>query len=85
MQLLSSFFDRYKNLTLPDESVRKELQRVVKELLDIDLDLKDISVRHFDILVKGGGMTKAALMINREKILDKMREKCGDKTPKSIK
>ncbi|MEI6494735.1 MAG: hypothetical protein WCO03_01600 [bacterium] len=85
MDLISSFFERYKNLALPDESVRKELQKVVKEMLDIDLELKDISVKYFDVVVKAGGMTKAAIMINREKILDKMRAKCGDKTPRNIK
>jgi hypothetical protein len=85
MQLLSSFFDRYKHFTLPDESVRKELQKILKEMLNIELELKDIRVRHFDVIVKASGVIKAEIMIHREKILERMREKFGNKTPRNIK
>jgi hypothetical protein len=79
------FLEKYKKLTPPDDSVRTEFARVVKKILDIELDKKDISVRNGTLYVKAQPALKSELFMRRKQITDEMRVLLEKKTPNDIR
>lgn len=72
---LSSFFRRFKTVTIPDESVRKAFSDIVREKTGIEISIEYITVRNGEILVKTNPAIKNELFIKKQEILEAVKEK----------
>ena len=81
---ITSFFDRFKKITLPDESVRKTASEVLKEVIGVDIDISCISVEGSVLRIKNNSFIKSEIFLHKEKILQSLKEKLGDQAPKNI-
>lgn len=79
-----SFFDRFKKITLPNESVRRTTSEVLKEVLGVNVDISQISVERRDLKIKSNSFIKSEIFLHKEQILQSLKEKLGEQAPKNI-
>jgi hypothetical protein len=85
MQKLEFLLDRYRHITVPDDTVRTEFVRVVKNILDVEIDKGDVSVRKGVLYVKACPALKSELFMRQNKIMDEMKVLLEKKTPECIR
>ena len=81
---VTSFLDRFKKITLPDESVRKTTSVVLKEVVGVNVDISQISVERESLRIKNNSLIKSEIFLHKEQILQSLKEKLGDHAPKNI-
>lgn len=72
---LGGFFDRFKNIKPPDETVRKAVVDFVQEEFGKDIEIKKISVRNSCIYTQCSPGLKNALFLNKQKLIRYIQEK----------
>ena len=81
---VTSFFDRFKKITLPDETVRKTTAVVLKEVVGVNVDISQISMERGNLRIKNNALVKSEIFLHKEQILQSLKEKLGDQAPKNI-
>ena len=81
---ITSFFNRFKKITLPDESVRKTTATVLKEVVGVNVDISQVSVERGNLRIKSNSLIKSEIFLHKEQILQSLKEKLGDQAPKNI-
>lgn len=81
---IASFFDRFKKITLPDESVRRTTTEVLKKVIGVNVDISQISVERENLRIKDNSLIKSEIFLHKEQILQILKEKLGDQAPKNI-
>jgi hypothetical protein len=74
MQNINSYLDKFKNLAVPNESIRKDVAGIIKNEIGIDLEIKDISIKNMVAYIKGGSAVKSEIFLRKKKILEKIKE-----------
>lgn len=82
---VNDFLNKFKNLTPPDNEVREKSIEIIKNEIGVDIDKKNISIKNNSIFIKTKPIIKNEIFINKEKILQKLKNEFGDKTPKNIR
>jgi hypothetical protein len=85
LEKLNSFLERFKKITPPDSSVRKEVSKVIKEI-GLDVSIEDISIdRNGVVFVKKEGHIKNKIFIKKEEIKKRANEALGKELIKDIR
>ena len=71
---VDKFLERFQNMALPNEAIRKGLLGIIKDETGINVDFKDISVRNNVAYIKCGSVTKSEIFLNKKNILTKLEE-----------
>ena len=76
---------RYQHITLPDEVVRREAQSIIKELTNIDLDIKHLKIVRGELVVEAPAVVRSVIYIKQHKITQALNERLGKKAPKKVR
>lgn len=85
MFVLKDLLSRYRGITLPDELVRREAVTVIKDLTGLDLTIKQVQVKNYDLVIAVPAIVKSAIYVKREKIIAALTAKLGQKAPRKVK
>jgi hypothetical protein len=81
---ISLLLDRFKNLRIPNESLRKEVQIVLKNIFDEEVGLDDIKIVKGTVHLNIDGPLRSEVLLRKEEILKDLENSLGEKTPKNI-
>ncbi|MEK7070708.1 MAG: hypothetical protein AAB966_02785 [Patescibacteria group bacterium] len=84
MEKITGFLDRISKIQPPDFAVRNSMTEIIKEVLDEDVSIKDISVRNQIVHINGNSSFRNTLVLNKDKILKKLQEKLPGEFVKDI-
>jgi len=82
---IKAFLERFKGITIPNESVRKFVAKIVKEKIDIEIDIKNIEYKNRVVSVNEHSAIKNEIFLNKKEILRSLRDEFGKDSPKDIK
>jgi len=75
---------RMRGVRVIDAATRTAVKKAVLDHTNIELPLTAIKVRGASVFIQASSAEKAEVFMYREKILEDVREKLGDKAPKEI-
>lgn len=75
---ISDLLKKFKNITAPDIIIRNYIVDIVKEIINIKLDKKNIFVKNGIVYIKTKPIYKNEIFINKKKIINLLKEKVGD-------
>lgn len=81
---ISLLLDRFKNLKIPNESLRKEVQTVLKNRFKEEVDLDDIKIVKGTVRLNVDGPLRSEVLLRKEEILRDLETSLGKETPKNI-
>jgi hypothetical protein len=84
MKSFSEYLGKFKNLTPPDGIIRETIREVVKENTNIDIPIKNITIRNNTIYIKNESLLPSLLLLKKEKILFKLKEILENKAPTDL-
>ena len=70
---IEKYLERFKNITLPDEAVRKAVVGAILAEMNINIEFKDVSIKNHVAYVKGDPTTRSELFLNKKRILSKLK------------
>jgi len=84
---IEKFLEKIKNITPPEIFGRVYVKNGVKNYTGIDLDIKKIkiSTKEGCVYIKTTPAEKNIIFLNKEKIINFLKEKMGEKSPKEIR
>lgn len=85
MQGISIFLEKFKNLTIPDETVRKAFVEAFKVETGTDVPLSDTRVKNGVLYVELSPGAKSEMIIKKRAILARIYEVCDPKKLGDIK
>ena len=85
MENINRYLEKFQQLTLPNEKIRKTISGVIEEELQTQIDFKDILVSNKIAYIKGGSNLKSEIFQKKEKILGKIEQYSGKKQIIDIK
>ena len=77
------FLDRFRNLTPPDQFIKKECISVIKNRLNVEIKKEDISIKNNIIYINTSSTIKSELFIKKEDLLKELSE-CISKYNRNI-
>lgn len=83
---ISSFLEKFKNITPPDKFVKDEFIGVVKDVIGIDIKKENIAVRGGKIFLSIDPIVKNEIFLRKRDMLETLKErlKVYKKTIKSL-
>ncbi len=75
---------KFKDLRPVDDVLKEALQYVIKQLLGVLIDKKNITVQKWTVYFKVPAALKSEIFIHREKILEKLEQELGRKGIKQV-
>lgn len=82
MKNISSFLERFKKITIPDESIRL----LVVKILNKEVNLEDVSVKNGIIYIKTPDASlKSDIFLKKQQIIDEINKYLGKITIKDIR
>lgn len=85
LEKLNSFLERFKKITPPDSSVRKEVSKTIKEI-GLDVSIENISIdRNGVVFIKTDGYIKSKIFIKKEEIKKRANKTLGKDLIKDIR
>ena len=83
MKGIRLFLDRFRNLTPPDQFIKKECISVIKNRLNVEIKKEDISIKNNIIYINTSSTIKSELFIKKEDLLKELSE-CISKYNRNI-
>ena len=75
MKNIGRFFDKFRNRAVKEIYIRDSIVKIIKDILNIDIDIKDINISLGILKIKLSSTEKSEIFIKKEQILKKIREK----------
>ena len=72
---LNSFFSRFKHITPPDETVRKNVCEFILQEIGIHISFKDVSIKNKIIYINTKPIIKNEVFIRKKELLLFIQEK----------
>lgn len=86
MNNLSAFLEKFKKFTPPDDTIRTEFIRLVKEEAGLELKKEDVTLKNGTLqIVAHDSATKSHLFMYKKTLLAAMREVFKEKAPTDIR
>lgn len=75
MEQISFYLEKFKNLKLKDEDLKKRIRKIVLEESGVELEKKDVVVlKNGSVKIYKTGSEKAAIFLSKNKIEDKINK-----------
>ena len=71
---IASYLDKFKNIGLGERLLKEAIRSSVKEVLNFDLEVKNILVKNGEVILKVSPAIKNAIFIKKDSILKRMAE-----------
>lgn len=86
MELIKQFLQRFSNLTLPDDTLKRFFIDLVKQDFNLTLTRDQITVKNKVLIVKNtSSVLKSELFLRKQKIVDRLKEGLGPLAPEDIR
>ncbi len=79
MKNISELLQRFKNLKVPNESIRKEFQRIIKERYGFEIDFEAIKYQSSKIFFQAPSVIKQEVQLDKKEIIDTLYKKLNIK------
>lgn len=80
---INKILEKY-TINSPDRTVRKEVSRVLKDAIGVDVFFKDVSYRKGRIFVDTSPLNRSQILIHKEKILKELKIRLEKQSIKDI-
>lgn len=84
MKNLGDLLSKYKKLVSTDRKIGEAVAAAVAEVCGLEIDRKQLQIKDWTVFVKASSAVKAEIFLNRQKILDKVKDRLGSEAPKMI-
>ena len=81
---IKPLLDRFKNITPPNDFIRGVTSDVIKKKTGILIKKENIYVRDNMLYIQAKPLIKNEIFLYREKIIEELVEKLGDKSPNGL-
>jgi uncharacterized membrane protein len=85
MDPISSLLKKFTSITPPDESVRKEVVRILESDYNISLDIGDVRVQSGVVYLEVSPLIKTEVVMRKEELLSLLQKSLGDSAPRDIR
>ena len=85
MDSISSLLKKFTSITPPDESVRKEVVRILESDYTISLDIGDVKMQKGIVYIETSPLVKTEIMMRKETILSTLKKTLHDSAPRDIR
>jgi hypothetical protein len=85
MDSISSLLKKFTSITPPDESVRKEVVRILESQYRISLDMKDVRVQKGVVYLETSPLIKTEVVMRKEELLSLLQKSLGNSAPRDIR
>ncbi len=85
MQKLGELLFRFAHLAIPEETVRKETQKVIEELTGEHVPIADIALVRGALRVHATPILRQKIFLKQKVLLQKLSETLNKKTPHAIR
>ena len=76
--IVGSFLEKFSNLKLTKSFYGDEVSEIIKDVLSVEIDSKDISYKNGVILIKTkNSAIKNEIFMNKDKVLENFSKKIG--------
>lgn len=84
-QKISSFLDKFKNLAVSRDEIKKEVVEVILKTTNITIPQDHITIDRENIFIESTPAVKATIFTKKEIILSELKKNLGKKAPLSIR
>lgn len=74
MLKINNYLEKFKNISVPSEGVRKDVSQAIKDEIGLELEVKNISIKNMVIYVKCDSSAKSEIFLRKNKILDRLKK-----------
>ena len=85
MELLKHFLNRFSNLTLPDNSLKRIFIEILATDYKIEIKRDWLNVKQKVLIINTSPIIKSEIFMNKHKILTKLNNLLGSKAPHDIR
>lgn len=85
MELVKFFLQKFSNLTLPDDTLKRLFIDIVVKTCGIELDRSQIVFRRGELLVTTSPIVKSELFLRKNQIMKQLEIELSVKAPKNIR
>jgi hypothetical protein len=82
---IGPLFDRFKNLQLPDETLRRLASEIITRECGVTIPIEKISIQNGVLSVDANPRVRSEVFMRRDAILDQLRAVCKERTLKDIR
>ena len=84
MEILSTLFDKYKNLRPPHDAVRSSVAEVMQNTLGVRIEKSDITVKRNVVYLSVDPHIKQEIVFHKKILLSKLKKQLGKEAPNGI-
>jgi hypothetical protein len=81
---IGDFLVKFKQITPPDGIIRDVFSEIILQILNININKTDISLKNNTVYIKTNPFIKNKIFIHKKDILKEAEKQLGKKTPKNI-
>lgn len=83
---LENYLEKFRRIKAPEDFLKDKISLTIKDILQIEIGLKDIEVRGATIFIKTkNAALKNEIFLNKGKILEKLSKKLGNHAPTDLR
>lgn len=76
---------RFNNILLSEEGNKEVIRKIISEIIDVEIKKEDIKIKNSVIYLNIKPIYKNEILLKQDKILQKLEESLGKKSPKNIR
>lgn len=78
MKSLTTLLERYTHIQAPDATLKKAFVKAVEDIVEINIEVKDITISKTTIFLNAPSAVKSEIRINQREILTKVAQDVGN-------
>jgi hypothetical protein len=76
---------RFNNILLSEEGNKEIIRKIISEIIDVEIKKEDIKIKNSVIYLNIKPIYKNEIFLKQEKILSRLEESLGKKSPQNIR
>jgi len=77
---IAQYLEKFKTLGMGDQSLKEALVFVIKEVVGVEIETKNVLIKNGEVIIKVSPSIKNAIFIKKDQIMKKVEERVGQKT-----
>ncbi len=82
---IKDLLSKWSHLLVSEGAKKNALLLVLKEVLDLDIDSNAVTIKNGTVYLDIKPIYRSQILIKREEIFSKLKERLGNKTPNDIR
>ncbi len=77
---IAQYLEKFKTLGMGDQSLKEALVFVIKEVVGVEIETKNVLIKNSEVIIKVSPSIKNSIFIKKDQIMKKVEERVGQKT-----